>query len=217
MVRRRSGHPARSAPVVVRLTSYRPTSQCQNVASVNHSSLVTQPHPHHSLPLRVGGQVRGGQKLGHASSLTVRNTAGTAESKHPAPEEIASDPFSLTLILPLPPSINHQYATVQGRRVLSSASRRFKIHVGQELLCLVARRSSITSTTRVPDRIRLALDLRFYFVSALRRDIDGGLKITQDALCEALGINDNRIVEVSLRKDVDALAPRMELSLRVTD
>jgi crossover junction endodeoxyribonuclease RusA len=123
----------------------------------------------------------------------------------------------LTLILPLPPSINHQYATVQGRRVLSSAGRRFKIHVGQELLCLVARRSSIASSMRVPDRIRLALDLRFYFVSALRRDIDGGLKITQDALCEALGINDNRIVEVSLRKDVDALAPRMELSLRVTD
>jgi crossover junction endodeoxyribonuclease RusA len=51
----------------------------------------------------------------------------------------------------------------------------------------------------------------------LRRDIDGGLKITQDALCEALGINDNRIVEVSLRKDVDACTPRMELSLRVTD
>jgi crossover junction endodeoxyribonuclease RusA len=60
----------------------------------------------------------------------------------------------------------------------------------------------------------LALDLRFYFVSGLRRDIDGGLKITQDAVCEALGINDNRIIEVILRKDIDAEAPRMELSLR---
>jgi crossover junction endodeoxyribonuclease RusA len=91
------------------------------------------------------------------------------------------------------------------------------MHVGQELLCLLARRNSISSTLRVPDRSRLALDLRFYFVSGLRRDIDGGLKITQDALCEALGINDNRIVEVTLRKEVDAVTPRMELSLRVTD
>jgi crossover junction endodeoxyribonuclease RusA len=101
--------------------------------------------------------------------------------------------------------------------VLSSAGRRFKVHVGQELLCLLAHRRSPTFTIRVPERIRLALDLRFYFVSALRRDIDGGLKITQDALCEALGINDNRIVEVSLRKDVDSVAPRMELSLRAVD
>jgi crossover junction endodeoxyribonuclease RusA len=101
--------------------------------------------------------------------------------------------------------------------VLSSAGRRFKVHVGQELLCFLAHRRSPFSAIRVAERIRLALDLRFYFVSALRRDIDGGLKITQDALCEALGINDNRIVEVSLRKDVDAVAPRMELSLRAVD
>jgi len=61
----------------------------------------------------------------------------------------------------------------------------------------------------------LALDLRFYFESDLRRDIDGGLKITQDAVCEALGINDNRIVEVTLRKKRDAAAPRLELTLRL--
>ena len=155
--------------------------------------------------------------MGLGSSITVRNTGQSAQHKHPVSEQIASELFSLTLILQIPPSINHQYATVQGRRVLSSAGRRFKMHVGQELLCLLARRNSISSTLRVPDRSRLALDLRFYFVSGLRRDIDGGLKITQDALCEALGINDNRIVEVTLRKEVDAVTPRMELSLRVTD
>ena len=60
----------------------------------------------------------------------------------------------------------------------------------------------------------MALDLRFYFESELRRDIDGGLKITQDAVCEALGINDNRIIEVTLRKKRDAAAPRLELTLR---
>ena len=41
----------------------------------------------------------------------------------------------------------------------------------------------------------LALSIRFFFTSRLRRDVDGGLKIAQDALCEGLGLNDNRLVE----------------------
>ena len=60
----------------------------------------------------------------------------------------------------------------------------------------------------------LALSIRFHFVSPLRRDVDGGLKIAQDALCEALGLNDNRIVEIHLYKEQDATNPRMEVSLR---
>jgi crossover junction endodeoxyribonuclease RusA len=87
--------------------------------------------------------------------------------------------------------------------------------VGQEVLCYLTKRRGQSSAGHTLDGLPLALDLRFYFVSALRRDIDGGLKITQDALCEALGINDNLIVEVLLRKEIDAAAPRMELSLRI--
>jgi crossover junction endodeoxyribonuclease RusA len=59
----------------------------------------------------------------------------------------------------------------------------------------------------------LTLSIRFYFTSALRRDVDGGLKIAQDALCEGLGINDNRIVETHLYKHVDKANPRIEVSL----
>lgn len=59
----------------------------------------------------------------------------------------------------------------------------------------------------------LVLSIRFFFASALRRDLDGGLKITQDALCEGLGINDNRIVETHLYKHVDKASPRIEVSL----
>ena len=150
------------------------------------------------------------------ASIRAVQSESQAACLTPASVEKGSDPFSLTLTLPLPPSINHQYATVQGRRVLSSAGRRFKSHVGQEVLYLLARRRSTSASVQTLPGLRLALDLRFYFVSILRRDIDGGLKITQDALCEALGINDNRIVEVSLRKNVDTAAPRMEVSLRET-
>jgi len=62
----------------------------------------------------------------------------------------------------------------------------------------------------------LALSIRFYFTSALRRDVDGGLKIAQDALCEGLGVNDNRIVETHLYKHVDKANPRIEVSLKMT-
>jgi crossover junction endodeoxyribonuclease RusA len=59
----------------------------------------------------------------------------------------------------------------------------------------------------------LALSIRFFFTSALRRDVDGGLKIAQDALCEGLGLNDNRIIETHLYKQVDRTRPRIEVTL----
>jgi hypothetical protein len=60
----------------------------------------------------------------------------------------------------------------------------------------------------------LSLTITFYFVTALRRDLDGGLKIAQDALCEAIGVNDNLVTEIHLSKRVDRRHPRMELRLQ---
>jgi crossover junction endodeoxyribonuclease RusA len=135
------------------------------------------------------------------------------------PQEIPTDAtvstgrFSLTL--PVPPSINRQYATVNGRRLLSSTGRAYKIQVGQQVWIALAvspaRASLMTQFQSGP----LALSIRFFFTSGLRRDIDGGLKIAQDALCEGLGVNDNRIVETHLYKDIDKLHPRIEVSLSV--
>jgi len=117
------------------------------------------------------------------------------------------------LTLPVPPSVNHQYATVNGRRLLSSTARAYKAHVGQLVwlaLTQSALRSSLLSRLKSES---LALSIRFYFTSALRRDVDGGLKIAQDAVCEGLGINDNRIVETHLYKNVDKANPRIEVLL----
>lgn len=184
MKRPRPSRPSRSTPIVVRSVSYRPLDL------VGKRGPAAFPAP-------------------HRTQLHARTDGNEIRKKQPIP---FSDPFCL--LLPLPPSINHQYATVQGRRVLSSAGRRFKTQVGQEVLCALAGRRSDRPLTETLNGAPLALDLRFYFASALRRDIDGGLKITQDAVCEALGINDNRIIEVTLHKDIDTEAPRMELSLR---
>ena len=119
--------------------------------------------------------------------------------------------FSLTL--PIPPSINHQYATVNGRRLLSAHGRSYKALVWQQVMIALSQtpcRQGLIDALRTGE---LALSIRFLFTSRLRRDVDGGLKIAQDALCQALGINDNRIVETHLYKDIDKTVPRMEIRL----
>lgn len=129
------------------------------------------------------------------------------------PPIVTSD--ALTVSLPVPPSINHQYATVNGRRLLSSAGRAYKIQVGQQVWLALAQSPA---RLLLQDRLLsgpLVISIRFFFASSLRRDLDGGLKITQDAVCEGLGINDNRIVETHLYKHVDKANPRIELSLSI--
>ena len=121
----------------------------------------------------------------------------------------------LVLALPVPPSINHQYATVNGRRVLSSKGRRYKASVAQQILAALMRSSHRMDLLKNLRTHALQLSVRFFFTSALRRDIDGGLKIAQDAICDALEINDNRIIEIHLYKAIDANCPRMECSLSV--
>lgn len=122
-------------------------------------------------------------------------------------------PDTLAITLPIPPSINHQYASVNGRRVLSSTGRAYKALVGQ-LVWLALTQSPSTHALR--NRLQsgpLAFSIRFFFATALRRDLDGGLKIAQDAVCEGLGVNDNRIIETHLYKHVDKADPRIEVSL----
>ncbi|MGQ4809171.1 hypothetical protein NKDENANG_02582 [Candidatus Entotheonellaceae bacterium PAL068K] len=119
----------------------------------------------------------------------------------------------LALVLPVPPSVNHQYATVQGRRVLSRAGRAYKQLVAEEI---EHRRESGELSEATLSRFQghyLSLIIVFYFAAVLRRDLDGGLKIAQDAICEALGVNDNLVVEIHLRKRVDRQHPRIEVLL----
>lgn len=47
--------------------------------------------------------------------------------------------------------------------------------------------------------------------------MDSGLKIAQDALCEGLGLNDNRITEIHLYKRQDKDQPRIEVTLSLVD
>ena len=123
----------------------------------------------------------------------------------------------LRLTLPIPPSINEQYATVNGMRVSTVVARRFKQQVRQKLTAL-EREGKLGETLRAHLRQDyLALLLVFYFETPLKRDLDGGLKITQDALCESLGLNDNRIVTIHLVKYIDPLHPHLDVELEALD
>jgi len=115
--------------------------------------------------------------------------------------------------LPLPPSINQQYATVDGRRVLSQQSRAYKKTVLRQMQQL--RRSGTISDAFVAQAQvgYLALFIDFYFETPLRRDLDGGLKIAQDAICAGLETDDRRVVDIHLVKRTDRESPRIEVEL----
>jgi crossover junction endodeoxyribonuclease RusA len=124
-----------------------------------------------------------------------------------------SPSVGIAVTLPLPPGVNNLYLSVNGRRVLGPEGKKYKAGVKQRL-------DEMRFSGDVPDalltslqRSYLSLFIDFYFATPMRRDLDGGLKITQDALCEALGINDNRVVDIHLVKRVDPLRPRIEVQL----
>jgi crossover junction endodeoxyribonuclease RusA len=122
-------------------------------------------------------------------------------------------PVILNLTLPLPPGINNQYATVNGHRVLTSEARQFKNKAKHFIadLCLSGRISDDMLGALRASYLSLFID--FYFASPMKRDLDGGLKITQDAICESLDINDNRVVDIHLVKRIDPLRPRVNVQL----
>jgi crossover junction endodeoxyribonuclease RusA len=115
--------------------------------------------------------------------------------------------------LPLPPGINHQYTRAGERRVLSKEHREFKKTVSKKLLRLRADDALSDEFVRALKAGFIGLFLDFYFETPLKRDLDGGLKIAQDAILAPLGVNDNRVVDIHLVKRIDPLRPRLEVEL----
>lgn len=123
----------------------------------------------------------------------------------------------LYLNLPLPPGVNNQYVTVHGRRVLSQEARRYKQTVAQRIQRARDRGEISDELCAAAQVGYLALFIDFYFETPLRRDLDGGLKIAQDVICTALGVNDNRVVDIHLVKRIDPGNPRIEVELEILE
>jgi crossover junction endodeoxyribonuclease RusA len=115
--------------------------------------------------------------------------------------------------LPLPPGINNQYTQVGKKRVLSKDHVSFKKQVERQVHRLRVDGILTDEFIAALSSGWIGLFLDFYFETPLRRDLDGGLKITQDAILSALGINDNRVVDIHLVKRIAPTNPRVEVEL----
>ncbi|MEM7348033.1 MAG: RusA family crossover junction endodeoxyribonuclease [Chloroflexota bacterium] len=115
--------------------------------------------------------------------------------------------------LPLPPGINSQYTQVGKRRVLSKEHTTFKRNVKRKIHTLRVDEVITDEFIEALSKGWIGLFLDFYFKTPLRRDLDGGLKITQDAILDALDINDNRVVDIHLVKRMDPRNPRVEVEI----
>jgi len=115
--------------------------------------------------------------------------------------------------LPLPPSINRQYTRAGNRRVLSKEAKSFKKTVQRKIHRLRVDEVITEAFIAQLQSGWIGLFMDMYFASPLKRDLDGGLKIAQDAILDALGINDNRVVDIHLVKRIDPLNPRVEIEL----
>jgi crossover junction endodeoxyribonuclease RusA len=115
--------------------------------------------------------------------------------------------------LPLPPGVNHQYTRVGNRRVLSKEHRAFKRAVRKRLGRMRVDGTLKDEFVQALKQGFVGLFLDFYFKTPLKRDLDGGLKIAQDAILAPLDVNDNRVVDIHLVKRIDPLRPRLEVEL----
>ncbi len=121
--------------------------------------------------------------------------------------------YTLRIILPLPPSVNNQYVTVGRRRVLSAPAKAFNSDVAKSIEALRASGQLPFERERALVDTSLSVALTYYFETPRKRDLDGGLKITLDALSRALGFDDRDIVDLHLAKKIDPLRPRVEVEL----
>ena len=120
---------------------------------------------------------------------------------------------TLRLVLPLPPGVNNQYVSVGRRRVLSAPARAFNGDVAK-LVAKLRVDGRLPAGREGPFRdALLGVYLVFFFATPHRRDLDGGLKITLDALGRALGFDDRAIVDLHLTKRIDPLRPRVEVEI----
>jgi crossover junction endodeoxyribonuclease RusA len=121
--------------------------------------------------------------------------------------------FSLRLRLPLPPGVNNQYVTVGRRRVLSREASAFNRDVVKYVAAMRSRGALPVPTEEALATSLIGIYLVYFFETPHRRDLDGGLKITLDALGRALGFDDRAVVDLHLSKRIDPLDPRVEVEL----
>lgn len=133
--------------------------------------------------------------------------------------------------LPLPPGINGSYKIVtirpKGKKPFNrlgdtpeaaafrrAAARQLGDGTAQTDWSVV---EAIQTAKEKHKHIPLRMHITFFFQTMWKRDIDGGEKHVQDAICKHLKINDNLIVHLTVEKQVDRNDPRVEVQLSIAE
>ncbi len=146
--------------------------------------------------------------------------------------------MQLKFILPLPPSVNHQYSLRGGLMTLSDDAQVYRRTLLKALQRLkAAGKLNLTSLSMVgecePDgnaniakaayrgkgahKRLISMRYEFFLRSLYERDLDNGVKLVQDAICEALGFDDRDVVEIHMAKRVDRENPRLVVLMKLLD
>ena len=115
----------------------------------------------------------------------------------------------LTFTIPLAPSLNNAYPTNwrTGRRYLSKAGNDFKTEVGT--MARVYASSADWEAGSGPLGLRLVM----WFPNKRRTDLDGRIKLAQDAIADGLSIDDSRFDELHVYRAGVSDDPRCEVSV----
>ncbi len=131
-----------------------------------------------------------------------------------------SEPF-LVARLELPPGINQSYKIVKNQKLgyamLAHSPEGKQFLHDAALLLSQARRNDvlIEAIRNSKEHVPLSVELKFFFLTWWRRDVDGGIKIALDAVFNYLRLDDRLVTDLHARKLVDAEFPRLEVSVAV--
>lgn len=117
----------------------------------------------------------------------------------------------MTISLPLPPSANHIHFSARGgQRVLTDEARTYKT-----VVTAMVQRHMKTMRNIPSFDAGIVFMAYLYFPTKRKRDLDGGLKILQDAVCKGLDTNDNRVDEIHLYRRIDKMNSRAVVTVAV--
>jgi crossover junction endodeoxyribonuclease RusA len=115
----------------------------------------------------------------------------------------------LTMVLPLPPSVNHLYANTPNGRIKTKEGKLYKMAVCEELQVQRARQ-------RTPDP-PYEVWLWFMLPDRRVRDVSNMVKAIEDNVAEYLGYNDSLNHAMHLYKALDRDNPRAVMVLAHKD
>lgn len=101
-----------------------------------------------------------------------------------------------------PPSSNHLFATVQGRRVLSAEGKQYKANV----------RAKLFAENWKPFTGPVVLELNVYRPRK-RADLDNRIKLIQDSLSGFAYLDDEQVVKIVAERFESPDNPRVEVTI----